>query len=161
MKKTIVLTSLKLQDCYLLPKIIEKELSELILIQNYETSIIHPLGCSIRSIIQAIVYEEVESIYIVGNTINPSFKNISITNILYNKGISKEVIDTFNYVNILNMEVEEWLTTAIDIRQGIAENMKLIKNHPLIAPSVKVTGIVFNSETKVWKKVEECVNDGK
>lgn len=161
MKKTLVLASLKLEDCFLLPKIVEKEFSELILIQNYETSIIQPLGCSIRSIIQAIVYEEVESIYIVGSTINPNIKNKSITTTLYDKGISKEVIDTFNYVNVLNMEVEEWLTTAIDVRQGIVENMKLIKNHPLIAPSVIISGIVFNSETRVWKKVEDCVNDGK
>ena len=60
------------------------------------------------------------------------------------RGISQEVIDVLEYSG---HDLKDWLRGFNSVEESIKENVKTIKDHPLIPKDIAVHGLVMSPET--------------
>lgn len=68
-------------------------------------------------------------------------------------GISKETIDTIEYVNATGSSLSNWLAGRQDVKTVIHENVSLIKSHPLIPKTLSVYGFIANADTGEFQTI--------
>jgi carbonic anhydrase len=68
-------------------------------------------------------------------------------------GVSKEVLKTIGYINVVGDNVLNWLIGPICVDEIIKKNIELIRKHPLIPKSVSVNGFIVNTETSEFEVV--------
>lgn len=68
-------------------------------------------------------------------------------------GISKETIQSIEYVNATGSSLSNWLVGKQDVKTVIHENISLIKSHPLTPKALSVYGFIANAETGEFQTV--------
>jgi carbonic anhydrase len=154
-KKTLIITGLNKKLHQLFPIITNKKSEELIIVNSFGAVMSQPYGCIIRSIIMGIYCEDVGEIYII---VEKGGKEHLITeealfSTMQESGVSKEMIKTIDYINVVGNEVLNWLVGPQDAKIITQQNIALIKNHPLIPKSVSVFGYIVNIETSNYEAV--------
>jgi carbonic anhydrase len=154
-KKTLIITGLNKKLHQLFPIITNKKAEELIIINSFGAVISHPYGCMIRSIVMGVYYEDVEEIYIIGEKDGKEhlITEEALFSTMQESGVSKEMIKTIDYINVVGNEVLNWLVGPQDVKVIIQQNITLINKHPLIPKSVSVFGYIVNSETNKFEAV--------
>ncbi|OES45783.1 hypothetical protein [Domibacillus iocasae] len=154
-KKALVVTGLSEKSHPLFPVITNKKTEQLIITTSFGTIISQPYGCTIRNIILAVYSEDIEEIYIIGEKDSKEHA-VNGDEILFKfrkAGISKEMIETLEYINAAGSSLSRWLSGKEDVNKIIAENIDLIKSHPLIPKTLSVYGFIANAETGEFETV--------
>lgn len=154
-KKALIITGLHEKSHRLFPTITNRKREELIVLNSFGAVISQPYGCMIRTIIMAVYNENVEEIYIVGERSSQehSVKEEELLSRIQDVGISKGMIETIEYINVVGNDVLNWLVGPPDVKIIIQKNIDLIQRHPLIPKTVSVYGFIANTETNEFEAV--------
>lgn len=115
-------------------------------VKNAGAMITHPYGSTMRSILVAVYMLGVEEVIIMGHTDCGfgALKPEPILNEMKSRGISDDVIDTLMHSGI---DVVDWLQGFESVEESVNENVKVVKQHPLMDKKVPVHGLVMNPDT--------------
>ncbi|WP_456278611.1 hypothetical protein [Bacillus sp. AK128] len=146
-KKAVVLTDLQEYEKFL-PSILNYNNEELIVINSFGSVTTHSYGCLMRSVLLAVYTENVNQIYIVADHEN-SLKDckVDLLQKLDQSGVSRDVIQTLEYIDVVNHDLVEWLTGPENPKDTVQENIEMIKNHPLLPESIEVNGYLISKQS--------------
>ncbi|WP_350344236.1 carbonic anhydrase [Proteinivorax tanatarense] len=99
-------------------------------------------GQEVRSLIAAIYTLKVDKIMVIGHP-DCGMANLDVENIrdrMISRGVKKEDIDKLG-------DLEYWFETFCDTKDNVLDNVKMLKEHPLIPNDVKIGGFYFNQDT--------------
>ncbi|WP_227394491.1 carbonic anhydrase [Jeotgalibacillus aurantiacus] len=145
-KKVLILTDIQEGIESIMKEITDVDSENMMIIQSYDTTIVHPYDEIMRSIIHCVYNENIETIYVVGS----SDKTATDTK----KKIQSESIPALNYLFKHHMPelqadtVEEWLKTESS-HESVKKTVSLISRHPLIPSHVKVQGILADDHALI------------
>ena len=145
-KKTMIITGVNEAIYPLFPEITYKKNKDMIILNSFGAVITQPYGCLIRNIILAIYNEMVEEIFIIGEMESKEVK-LNMSDKIKEHGVSKDILKTINYIDVVDHDVINWLTGPQNIEDVIKKNKDLIKGHPLIPKSIPVHAYIANAET--------------
>lgn len=145
-KKTMIITGVNEAIYPLFSEITYKKNKDMMILNSFGAVITQPYGCLIRNIILAIYNEMVEEIFIIGEMESKEV-NLNISDKIKEHGVSKEILKTINYIDVVEHDVINWLTGPQNIEDVIKKNKDLIKGHPLIPKSIPVHAYIANPET--------------
>ncbi|WP_066059844.1 hypothetical protein [Robertmurraya korlensis] len=146
-KKTLIITGFNEKMLQSIPEISQKSTEELLIFNSLGEVISQPYGCLVRDIILAINFENVVEIYVIGDEKKSSISEEEILIRLEKSGVTKQVIETLDYINSVGDSTINWLKGPQVTREKIKRNIDIIKKHPLIPRSLPVKGFIVNTET--------------
>jgi carbonic anhydrase len=145
-KKMVILSCMDTRLTELLPKAMNIKNGDAKIIKDAGATVMHHFGGVMRSILVAIYEFGVEDVFVVGHH-GCGMSNLDTTDVvnkMMDMGIKKETLLTLNNVGI---NVESWLHGFESVEDSIKESVSMIKSHPLLPESIKVHGLIMNSET--------------
>lgn len=156
-KKALIITELNESLYDVFPAITNLKEDELLIINSFGASISQPYGCTIRNIIMAVYYENIENIYIIAeqNSNEQLLSKEELQLKMIEGGISDTAIKTLDYINVVGDDIMNWLIGPEDIRETILKNIEMVEKHPLIPKSVSVYGFIADAKTKEFESVKE------
>ncbi|AIC96829.1 MULTISPECIES: carbonic anhydrase [Bacillus] len=143
-KKVLFLTDIENGLEPILQEATNTSAENMLTIQSYGSSISHPYGEIMRSVIFAIYQEDVEEIFVVGT----KDKKTSAGNGLTQLETMKDKIQTLDYLfqnckpEFFGGTVDEWLNE--NSSDTIEKSVDMIRHHPLVPSHVKVRGLLVN-----------------
>lgn len=146
-KKTLIITGFNEKMLQFIPTITQRNTEELLIFTSLGEVISQPYGCLVRDIILAINTENVEEIYVIGDEKKSSISEEQLMIRLEKSGVTKQVIETLDYIHFGGDSTINWLKGPQITRDKIKSNLELIKMHPLIPRSISVQGFIVNTET--------------
>jgi carbonic anhydrase len=146
-KKTLIITGFNEKVLQSIPEISQKATEELLIFNSLGEVISQPYGCLVRDIILAINFENVVEIYVIGDENRSSFSEEELLSRLEKSGVTKQAIETLDYINSVGDSTINWLKGPQVTRDKIKRNVDIIKRHPLIPRSLPVKGFIVNTET--------------
>lgn len=154
-KKTLIITGQNEKLHHLFPVITNKKAEELIIINSFGNAISQPYDSSIRSILIAVYYENVEEVYIIEEKDSEecSITEDEFLSKIQEAGISREVTEAIEYIGVVGDNLMSWLVGKQDMQTIVKENINWIKNHPLIPKNVSVYGFIANAETSEFEAI--------
>jgi carbonic anhydrase len=108
-----------------------------------------------RSILVAVYDLGAEEIAVVGHH-DCGMTGLSCARILDKaraRGVGEQVLTTLNHAGI---DLERWLRGFDDVRDGVKQSVKVIRNHPLLPKEILVHGLLISPETGELEVVEEA-----
>ncbi|OLN23625.1 hypothetical protein BTO30_03390 [Domibacillus antri] len=155
-KKALVITGLNEKLHPFFPVITNKKAEQLIITMSFGTIISQPYGCMIRNIIMTVYAENIEEIYFIGemDSKEQMISGDEILSKMKEAGISKETIETIEYIGAVGSSLSSWLAGERDVKKIITENIELLKSHPLIPKTLSIYGFTANAETGEFEAVE-------
>jgi carbonic anhydrase len=147
LKKTLIITGFNEKMLQSIPEISQKATEELLIFNSLGEVISQPYGCLVRDIILAINFENVVEIYVIGDEKKSSISEEEILIRLEKSGVTKQAIETLDYINSVGDSTINWLKGPQVTRDKIKRNIDIIKKHPLIPRSLPVKGFIVNTET--------------
>lgn len=145
-KRTLIITSFNEKILQYIPEISQKTMEELLIFNSLGEVISQPYGCLVRDIILAINFENVVEIYVIGDENKSSISEEELIIRLEKSGVTKQAIETLDYINFVGGSTINWLKGPQVTRDKIKRNVELIKKHPLIPKSLPVKGFIVNTE---------------
>ncbi|MFC7372453.1 hypothetical protein ACFQPF_12305 [Fictibacillus iocasae] len=155
MAKTLIVTGGGEEWSSLFSDITKKKKEDLVILRSCGSVILQPYGCLMRNIILAIYTENADEIVMIGER-DRTENNVS-KEMLWDKiqqtGVTKRVIHTINYTDVVNHDVLQWLAGPHDSYEIMRNNIERIKKHPLIPKSIDVHGYMVNrsGEFEKWR----------
>lgn len=115
-------------------------------VKNAGAMITHPYGSTMRSILVAVYMLGVEEVIIMGHNDCGfgALKPEPILKEMHARGVSEEVINTLMHSGI---DVVDWLQGFDSVEESVEENIKIVKQHPLMDKNVPVHGLVMDLGT--------------
>jgi carbonic anhydrase len=154
-KKALVLTGVNKKLQSLIPIITNKQEEDLIVVHSIGCVISQPYGCMIRNILFAVYYENVGEVYLIGEERNnqSNSRKEDLSSKIHDAGISEKTIQTINFIEVVKPDFISWLTGPEDEKSVIQNNMKLIKENPVIPKTLPIYGFIANGETGKFEVV--------
>ena len=123
-------------------------------LKNAGAVVSHPYGSTMRSILVAVYALNVDEVYIMGHHDCGfgALKPEPVIEEMKARGIDAE---TFNTRKNSGIDVTNWLKGFDSVEESVTETVSNVKNHPLLAQSIPVHGLVMDPETG---KVDVIVN---
>lgn len=123
-------------------------------LKNAGAVVTHPYGSTMRSILVAVYSLGVDEVYIMGHHDCGfgALKPEPVIEEMKARGINPETFKTLEHSGV---DVTNWLKGFDSVEESVTETVSNVKNHPLLAKSVPVHGLVMDPETG---KVEVIVN---
>lgn len=123
-------------------------------LKNAGAVVSHPYGSTMRSILVAVYALNVDEVYIMGHHDCGfgALKPEPVIEEMKARGIDSE---TFNTLKNSGIDVTNWLKGFDSVEESVTETVSNVKNHPLLAQSIPVHGLVMDPETG---KVDVIVN---
>ncbi len=153
-KKLAILSCMDTRLTTLLPAALGLKNGDAKIIKNAGAVISHPFGSVVRSLLVAIVELGVEEVMVIGHT-DCGVQHIDADMIigdLKKRGISTDNVELLKYAGV---DFEKWLCGFNTVEESVADNVKLLKEHPLIPKDINIQGFVMNTETGELYPVEE------
>lgn len=153
-KKMVILSCMDTRLTNLLPAALNIKNGDAKIIKNAGATNMSAFDSVMRSIIVAIYEFNVEEVLVVGHE-KCGMCNLDTGDVISkikDRGISEEVINTLNNSNI---DIKQWLHGFNSVEESVCDNVKAIKNHPLVPKDVVVHGLIMCPETG---KLETIVN---
>lgn len=144
-KKMVILTCMDTRLVELLPQAMNLRNGDVKIIKNAGAIVSHPFGSIMRSILVAVYELKAREVCVVGHH-ECGMTGLQSSSILEKTklhGVSQEKIDTLKHAGI---DLEKWLIGFDSVEQGVANSVKMIKNHPLM-PDIPVHGLIIHPET--------------
>lgn len=156
-KKTMIITGFHQGIYPLLPAITNKSEKDLMVLNSFGAVISQPYGCLMRNIILGLYNENVEEIYLIGETGGQEVKpnKDEMLRKIKEAGTSADTINAINYIDAVNHDVINWLIGSPNVEDVLKKNKNLIEGHPLIPKSIPVHAYIANSGTGEYYPVSE------
>ena len=106
----------------------------------------HPFGSVMRSIVVAVYELGAAEVAVVGHH-GCGMAGLSCARVLdkaRQRGISDNVFATLKNAGV---DLERWLTGFDRVETGVAESVKVIRDHPLLPKDIPVHGLIMHPET--------------
>lgn len=145
-KKMVLITCMDTRLVELLPRAMNLRNGDVKVIKNAGAIISQPFGSVMRSVLVAIYELGADEVVVVGHhecgmaALN---SDVMIGHML-ERGISPEVLSTLENSGI---KLKKWLRGFDNVTEGVRSTVEVIKNHPLLPPSVPVHGLIIHPET--------------
>src|SRR5699024_7501944 len=153
-KKAVFLTCMDTRLSELSIKALGFKNGDIKQIKNAGAVVSHPYGSTMRSLLVAVYALGVDEVYIMGHhdcgfgALQPE----PVIEEMKNRGISDETFKTLKYSGI---EISDWLKGFDSVEESVRETVNNVKNHPLMAKTVPVHGMIMDPETG---KVDLVIN---
>ena len=145
-KKLVVLTCMDTRLVELLPRAMGVRNGDIKLIKNAGAIVSHPFGSVMRSILVAVYELGAAEVAVVGHH-GCGMAGLSCARVLdkaRQRGISDNVFATLKNAGV---DLERWLTGFDRVETGVAESVKVIRDHPLLPKDIPVHGLIMHPET--------------
>lgn len=145
-KKLIVISCMDTRLSTLLPKAMNLKNGDAKMIKSAGATVTHPFGSVMRSILVAIYELQAYEVCVVGHygcgmaSIDPE-KTIHS---MITRGIPEQTIETIKSCGI---DLKQWLHGFSSVDESVRQSVDLIKNHPLMVPTIPVHGLIIDPET--------------
>lgn len=151
LNKTLFFTSINV-DINTFLKNTDKNIENIVKLENYELEIREPYGCMMRNIIAAVYKENIKEIIVILNEQykNEKFERKDLRQNMLNAGIEDHVIKTIEYINGFS-SLDHWLKTNSNLKDIVTNNVNLIKQHPLLPRHISVSGYYFDHTDGLYK----------
>ena len=116
------------------------------MIKNAGGTITNPFDSTMRSLLVAVYELGVNEIMVIGHT-GCGVQGMDAEEMLHlmrERGIDEEHISLMRHCGI---DLNSWLHGFTDTPEAVAETVDLIRNHPLMAKDVRVSGYIMDSTT--------------
>ena len=153
-KKILIFSCMDTRLTELLPKALNIKNGDVKIVKNAGAEITSPFGSVMKSIVVAIYEFNVEEIIVIGHY-GCGMCNVNVTAIISKikqRGISEEVLNVLEYAG---HDLKKWLKGFNSVEESIKENVKTIKEHPLVPKNISVHGLIMSPDTG---KVDVVVN---
>ncbi|AQT86397.1 putative carbonic anhydrase YtiB [Paenibacillus larvae subsp. larvae] len=153
-KRMVILTCMDTRLVELLPRALNLRNGDAKIIKNAGALVSHPFGSVMRSIIVAVYELNADEVLVIGHKecgmtgLNAN----SVLNKARERGISQVVLNTLEHSGI---RLEKWLRGFNEVNEAVAKSLSVIRNHPLLPPSLPVHGLVIDPATGELELVEE------
>ncbi|MEV3741594.1 carbonic anhydrase [Paenibacillus larvae] len=153
-KRMVILTCMDTRLVELLPRALNLRNGDAKIIKNAGALVSHPFGSVMRSIIVAVYELNADEVLVIGHKecgmtgLNAN----SVLNKAQERGISQVVLNTLEHSDI---RLEKWLRGFNEVNEAVAKSLSVIRNHPLLPPSLPVHGLVIDPATGELELVEE------
>jgi carbonic anhydrase len=145
-KKLVIVTCMDTRLVELLPKAMNLRNGDVKMIKVAGAVVKHPFGSVMRSILVAVYQLAAEEIAVVGHH-GCGMVNLTADDIVAKAraaGIPDSVLNTLDHAGV---NLQNWLSGFSSVEEGIRGSVKMIRNHPLLPPSIPVHGLIMDSET--------------
>lgn len=145
-KKLVVVSCMDTRLSDLLPKAMNLKNGDAKMIKSAGATVTHPFGSAMRSILVSIYELKAEEVCVIAHhgcgmaSINPE----TTVETMIERGISKQTIET---VESCGIDLKDWLHGFSSLEESVKESVELIKNHPLMIPTVPVHGLIIDPDT--------------
>ena len=145
-KKIAIVTCMDTRLVQLLPAALGLKNGDVKIIKNAGGTITNPFDSTMRSLLVAVYELGVNEIMVIGHT-GCGVQGMNAAEMLHlmrERGISDEHINLMRHCGI---DLDSWLHGFDDTSVAVLETVDLIRNHPLMAPDVRVAGYIMDSTT--------------
>jgi carbonic anhydrase len=146
-KRMVVLTCMDARLVELIPRALNIQNGEAIILKNAGGIITHPFGSIMRSMVVAIHELKAAEIYVIGhhrcgmNSVNPK-KTLQQ---IIDQGVTS--LETISNLEFAGVDLQKWLHGFDNVIDSVKENIEIIRNHPLIPNNIPIHGLVIDPET--------------
>ena len=152
-KRIAIVTCMDTRLTHLLPAALGLKNGDVKMIKNAGGTITNPFDSTMRSLLVAVYELGVNEIMVIGHT-GCGVQGMNAEEMLHlmrERGIDDEHISLMRHCGI---DLDSWLHGFDDNDTAVSETVDLIKNHPLMARDVTVSGFIIDSETGELSRVE-------
>lgn len=145
-KKIAIVTCMDTRLVELLPAALGLRNGDVKIIKNAGGTITSPFDSTMRSLLVAVYELGVNEIMVIGHT-GCGVQGMDADEMLHlmrERGVSDEHITLMQHCGI---DLRGWLHGFEETEAAVTETVDLIKNHPLMAPGIKVGGYIMDSVT--------------
>jgi carbonic anhydrase len=145
-KKLVILTCMDTRLKQLLPRAINLQKGDAIIIKNAGAVISHPFGSIMRSIIVAIYELGAQEVLIIGHH-NCGMAKLEANSVLDKagaRGINEDTLEVLRYSGI---DIDSWLKGFTEVEDSVKHSVEIVKNHPLLPENVPVHGLIIDPKT--------------
>ena len=145
-KKIAIVTCMDTRLVELLPAALGIKNGDVKMIKNAGGTITNPFDSTMRSLLVAVYELGVNEIMVIGHT-NCGVQGMNaeeMLTLMRGRGVSDEHISLMRHCGI---DLDSWLHGFDDTADAVRETVDLIRNHPLMAPDVRVGGYIMDTAT--------------
>src|SRR5699024_6266514 len=115
-------------------------------LENAGAVVSHPYGSTMRSILVAVYALGGDEVFLMGHHDCDfgALKPQPVMDEVKKRGFSD---DTFNTLEHSGIDVSDWLKGFDSVEESVKETVNNVKNHPLLAKSIPVHGLIMDPET--------------
>lgn len=145
-KKIAIVTCMDTRLVELLPAALGIRNGDVKMIKNAGGTITNPFDSAMRSLLVAVYELGVNEIMVIGHTGCgvQGMNAAEMLSIMSRRGVSQEHITLMRHCGI---DLDSWLHGFDDTADAVRETVDLIRNHPLMAPDVRVGGYIIDTAT--------------
>lgn len=156
-KRIAIVTCMDTRLVELLPAALGFRNGDVKIIKNAGGTITNPFDSTMRSLLVAVYELGVEEIMVIGHT-GCGVQGMNAGEMLHlmrERGVSDEHITLMRHCGI---DLDGWLHGFTDTTDAVTETADLIRNHPLMAPDIRVGAYVMDSLTGALTVVESATS---
>src|SRR5262245_59536474 len=145
-KKMVILTCMDTRLLELLPRAMNLRNGDVKIVKTAGAIVSHPFGSVMRSIMVAVYELGATQILVVGHH-DCGMTGLNCARILQkarDRGVSEYVLHTLENAGI---DLGRWLVGFDEVKDGVVQSVKVVKNHPLLPPDVLVHGLLIDPVT--------------
>lgn len=145
-KKIVILSCMDTRLFELLPKAMNLKNGDVKMVKSAGAIINRPFGGIMRSIVVAVYELQADEIYIIGHHDcgMASVDSNSILDKMKARGIDEKTIEMLEYSGV---DLHDWLQGFDNVSESVHHSVQMVKNHPLIDPTIPVHGLVIDPTT--------------
>lgn len=142
-KRIVILSCMDTRLVELLPKAMNLRNGDVKIVKSAGALVAHPFGSIMRSLLVAVYALQADEVYVIGHydcgmsSVDP----IALIEEMKARGISEETLNTVNYSGV---DLKGWLRGFGDVATSVTKSCDVIRNHPLMVPSVPVHGLIID-----------------
>lgn len=151
-KRIAIVTCMDTRLVELLPAALGIRNGDVKMIKNAGGTITNPFDSTMRSLLVAVYELGVNEIMVIGHT-GCGVQGMDAEEMLHlmrERGIDEEHISLMRHCGI---DLNSWLHGFTDTPEAVAETVNLIRNHPLMAKDVRVSGYIMDSATGLLQNI--------
>ncbi|WP_289871994.1 carbonic anhydrase [uncultured Duncaniella sp.] len=138
-KRIAIVTCMDTRLVELLPAALGIRNGDVKMIKNAGGTITNPFDSTMRSLLVAVYELGVNEIMVIGHT-----------------GCGVQGMDAEEMLHLMRergIDLNSWLHGFTDTPEAVAETVNLIRNHPLMAKDVRVSGYIMDSATGLLQNI--------
>ncbi|WP_419959669.1 beta-class carbonic anhydrase [Psychrobacillus sp. BM2] len=145
-KRIVILTCMDTRLTEMLPKSMNFKNGDVKIVKSAGAIINHPFGGIMRSLMVAVYELQADEIYVIGHhdcgmsAIQPD----KIMEKMIKRGVNPEVLDILDNSGV---NLEKWLEGFSNVESSVLHSVEMIRNHPLMLPTIPVHGLIIDPET--------------
>ncbi|WP_144511828.1 carbonic anhydrase [Bacillus sp. FJAT-22090] len=145
-KRIVILTCMDTRLTEMLHKSMNIKNGDVKIVKSAGAVINHPFGGIMRSLIVAVYELQADEIYVIGHYDcgMSAIQTDKIVEKMIGRGVDPHVFDVLKHSGV---NVDSWLEGFSDVEKSVLHSVDMIRNHPLMIPSVPVHGLIIDPDT--------------